>query len=90
MEPDNEIDHASHGWALLAFKLPAIRPYYRAPEVSTSLAELCKRYSIGVLEIRRLRLTPNGASSVEIYEARLRAIETEVALLVSEQRRSRK
>jgi hypothetical protein len=75
------IDHATHGWALLAFKLPEIRPFTRERKVRAALEEMCQHYSIGVLRIRELRLAHNTVS-VDLYERQLSDIEREISLFI--------
>lgn len=80
----SEIDHAAHGWALLAFRLPEIRPFARHSEVRTAVSEMCANYSITVLNTRKLRIVKSDSGSVEHYEALLLEIENEVGFFVRE------
>lgn len=67
------IDHVAHGWALLAIRLPELRPL--ATE-RRRVAELCECYSIAVLHLRTL--APDSKYIGE-YEDMISGIELEVS-----------
>lgn len=67
------IDHVAHGWALLAMRLPELRPLARERH---RVAELCECYSIAVLHLRKL--SPDSECIGE-YEDMISGIEFEVS-----------
>ncbi|KRB50704.1 hypothetical protein ASE04_12280 [Rhizobium sp. Root708] len=68
------IDHVRHGQALLAMRLPRIRPYLSRPH----LAEVCESYSLVSLQIDRLRRENAPHATIEEYEDLRQSIEKEM------------
>lgn len=68
------IDHVKHGRALLAMRLPRIRPYLARPH----LAEVCEAYSLAVLRLDSLRRENAPNAAIDEYEDLRQSIENEI------------
>lgn len=75
------IDHSTHGWALLAMKLPQIRRFRSARH---TVAELLECYSLAVLHLGRLRNSSAPLSDIGEYETVVSSIEGEVFFYLKE------
>jgi hypothetical protein len=70
-----EIDHVTHGWALLALKKPEIRTLSKHRR---SIDEMCECYSIAVLHLRKLLKEGSDIERIDEYEELVAGIEEEV------------
>jgi hypothetical protein len=73
---DTKIDHITHGWALLAMRMPEIRALSRYRQ---TVGEMCECYSIAVLYLRELKNPGNDSERIHEYEDLVAGIEQEVA-----------
>ncbi len=71
-----EIDHVSHGWALLALRIPEIRALSKHRQ---SIGEMCEAYSIAVLHLRELKKLGPDTENIAEYERLITEIERETS-----------
>lgn len=75
------IDHARHGWTLLALKLPEIRPFRKS---AGDIAEMCESYSLAVLYLEKLKAARCDQAQIDDYETLISGIEEEVVYFVKQ------
>lgn len=75
------MNHVKHGWALLAMRLPQIRPLTcKTPRV----ANMCEHYSIAVLYLEELKKTQGSTAEMAEYEGMIAGIEIEAFYYMNE------
>lgn len=72
---DNQLDHITHGWALLALRIPELRA---SAKERYRVAEICECYSIAVLHLRDLQNQNSDPGNVAEYQILVSGIEEEV------------
>jgi hypothetical protein len=76
-----EIDHVTHGWALLSLKKPEIRALSKHRQ---SIGEMCECYSLAVLHLRELRKVGCDEERIDEYEQFVSGIEEELECYLSD------
>ncbi len=72
----SQIDHAAHGWALLALRKPEIRALSGDRQL---ISELCESYSAAILYLRELKRLGSDFEYITEYEKLIADIEIEAA-----------
>jgi hypothetical protein len=75
------IDHVQHGWALLALRLPEVRPLaHRRHDID----EMCESYSLAVLALQRFRAGNAHHTIIDDSEEIISEIEWEAAYFLTQ------